>query len=169
MRSRFPARRIVPSSTNVAPSCCPTCGASLSLNGAEATCASGHSFPVADGIPRLVDAARLGPGQDTTAEAFGYSWTHHPLDNPYTEEQWRDWVEPLKPADFAGKRVLDAGCGLGGFVEYSRRWGAGRIVGVDLSEGMLAKCSLKIRRFSHAPRSSSRLGVKPAPIRASDS
>jgi SAM-dependent methyltransferase len=99
-------------------------------------CDLGHSYPIVRGIPRLFDAARLSYDQTRTVDAFGYSWTHHPLDNPYTEDQWRDWIVPLTPADFAGKRVLDAGCGLGGFIEYSRRCGAGQVVGVDLSEAI---------------------------------
>ena len=63
-------------------------------------CAEGHAFPVVRGIPRLVSEAGLDPEQIRTAEAFGYSWTHYPKQNPYTEEQWRDWVLPLTSADF---------------------------------------------------------------------
>jgi SAM-dependent methyltransferase len=91
---------------------------------------------VVRGVPRLFDAARLSVEQRRTADAFGYSWTHYPSDNPYTEEQWRDWVVPLGPQDFAGRLVLDAGCGLAGFAEYAREWGAARVVGVDLSEAI---------------------------------
>jgi SAM-dependent methyltransferase len=116
---------------------CPLCRASLSLEGepqSEAlTCTEGHVFPVVRGIPRLAPHDQLDAEQLRTAAAFGYSWTHYPKKNPYTEGQWRDWVVPLTPADFAGKTVLDAGCGLGGFAEYASEWGAARVVGVDLS------------------------------------
>jgi SAM-dependent methyltransferase len=116
---------------------CPLCKAQLEARG-ETTlvCPQGHAFPVVRGIPRLVPKASLDPAQSRTAEAFGYSWTHYPKQNPYTEEQWRDWVEPLTPADFAGKDVLDAGCGLAGFAEYARAWGARRVVGADISEAV---------------------------------
>jgi SAM-dependent methyltransferase len=74
--------------------------------------------------------------QRETADAFGYSWSHYPTENPYTPEQWADWVIPLTASDFEGRRVLDAGCGLGGFAEYVRAWGASEVVGVDLSEAV---------------------------------
>jgi SAM-dependent methyltransferase len=102
----------------------------------ELYCLDGHRYPMVRGIPRLFDQARLSVEQQRTADAFGYSWTHYPKENPYTEEQWRDWVVPLGPSDFEGKRVLDAGCGLGGFAEYAQQWGADQVVGVDLSEAI---------------------------------
>jgi SAM-dependent methyltransferase len=116
---------------------CPLCKTQLTVRD-ETTlvCRQGHAFPVVRGIPRLVPEASLDPAQSRTADAFGYSWTHYPKQNPYTEEQWRDWVEPLTPADFEGKDVLDAGCGLAGFAEYARAWGARRVVGADISEAV---------------------------------
>lgn len=68
--------------------------------------------------------------------AFAYSWGRYPAGNPYTEEQWRDWILPLGPDDFEGKLVLDAGCGLGGFAEHALAWGARQVVGVDLSSAV---------------------------------
>ena len=115
---------------------CPACFSSFQAVDDQLRCEQGHSYPVVRGIPRLFDSARLSEDKLRTAEAFGYSWTHYPTSNPYTEEQWRDWIEPLGPADFDGKRVLDAGCGLAGFAEYSLEWGAGDVVGVDLSDAI---------------------------------
>jgi SAM-dependent methyltransferase len=115
---------------------CPACGAELERGDEQLSCSAGHRYPIVRGIPRLFDDARLSIEQRRTADAFGYSWTHYPKDNPYTEEQWRDWVHPLTPEDFVGQRVLDAGCGLGGFAEYARRWGASQVVGIDLSEAI---------------------------------
>lgn len=112
---------------------CPVCRSGFSSEEETLTCAGGHAFPVVRGIPRLAPDAQLDPERQRTAAAFGYSWTHYPRQNPYTEDQWRDWVVPLTPADFRGRSVLDAGCGLGGFAEYARSWGAARVVGVDLS------------------------------------
>jgi SAM-dependent methyltransferase len=112
---------------------CPICRSTLAEVESTVVCASDHAFPVVRGIPRLVPEANLDRERSRTAAAFGYSWTHYPKQNPYTEEQWRDWVVPLTPADFEGKTVLDAGCGLGGFAEYARAWGSARVVGVDIS------------------------------------
>src|SRR5207248_9740578 len=41
--------------------------------------------------------------------------------------------------DLGGKRVLDLGCGFGWHCRYAREQGAGFVVGVDLSEKMLAR------------------------------
>ncbi len=41
--------------------------------------------------------------------------------------------------DFAGRRVLDLGCGFGWHCGYAARQGAARVVGVELSEKMLAR------------------------------
>ena len=112
------------------------CGSAFHPAGETLECEGRHVFPVVRGIPRLVPEASLDAGQARTAAAFGYSWSHYPKQNPYTEEQWRDWVVPLTESDFAGKLVLDAGCGLAGFAEYAAEWGAARVVGVDLSEAV---------------------------------
>ena len=41
--------------------------------------------------------------------------------------------------DFAGKRVLDLGCGFGWHCRYARAMGAAAVIGVDLSEKMLER------------------------------
>lgn len=113
---------------------CPICGSELtSVDPETLQCCSGHLFPIVRGIPRLVEEASIDHERRRTADAFGYSWTHYPKENPYTEDQWRDWVHPLTEADFEGKVVLDAGCGLAGFAEYAADWGAARVMGADLS------------------------------------
>ena len=49
--------------------------------------------------------------------------------------EWPE-LEQLLP-DFAGKRVLDLGCGYGWHCAYAARHGAAYVLGVDLSEKML--------------------------------
>jgi SAM-dependent methyltransferase len=118
---------------------CPRCGGELSATGGDAAtlvCPRAHRYPVVRGVPRLFEAAQLSEQERRTSEAFGFSWTHYPKQNPYTEEQSRDWFLPLEPSDFEGKLILDAGCGLGGFCEYALSWGARQVVGVDLSEAI---------------------------------
>jgi SAM-dependent methyltransferase len=53
----------------------------------------------------------------------------------------------LLPASFAGKRVLDLGCGLGYFAREARARGAHQVIAVDLSERMLEEAR---RRTSDA-------------------
>ena len=47
-------------------------------------------------------------------------------------------LEPLLP-DFAGKNVLDLGCGLGWHAAYAIEHGAAHVTGIDISEKMLEK------------------------------
>jgi SAM-dependent methyltransferase len=47
----------------------------------------------------------------------------------------------LLPASLHGKRMLDLGCGLGYFAREARARGASEVIGVDLSERMLAAAS----------------------------
>lgn len=50
--------------------------------------------------------------------------------------EWKT-LEAMLP-DFAGKRVLDLGCGFGWHCQYAAEHGAKTVVGVDISEKMLA-------------------------------
>lgn len=47
-------------------------------------------------------------------------------------------VKALLP-DLAGKRVVDLGCGFGWFARFARAQGAASVLGVDLSERMIAR------------------------------
>ncbi|MFP5229990.1 MAG: class I SAM-dependent methyltransferase [Acidobacteriota bacterium] len=49
--------------------------------------------------------------------------------------------------DLRDRRILDLGCGFGWHCRYAREQGAGRVVGVDLSEKMLARA----RAETHDP------------------
>jgi SAM-dependent methyltransferase len=131
--SPWPAVQIEPRLRNLLR--CPACGEWLDGE-AELRCLAGHRYPVVRGVPRLFRDELLSGEQKRTADAFGYSWMHYPKENPYTREQWQDWVAPLKSRDFDGKLVLDAGCGLGGFSEYAHEWGARQVVGLELSEAV---------------------------------
>jgi SAM-dependent methyltransferase len=115
---------------------CPVCGLPLEGDGEDLECAARHRFPVVRGVPRLFDKARLSAEEQATSDAFGYSWTRYAKQNPYTEDQWRDWIVPLSEDDFRDRLVLDAGCGLCGFAEFARRWGARQVVGADLSDAV---------------------------------
>lgn len=55
-----------------------------------------------------------------------------------------EWHELRKMLpDFTGKRVLDLGCGLGWHCKYAAEHGAVSVVGVDLSQKMLAQANKK--------------------------
>jgi ubiquinone/menaquinone biosynthesis C-methylase UbiE len=79
------------------------------------------------------------------------------------EEVWGDgWLSPGGPEElrrlidgisFAGRSVLDIGCGIGGLdVILVRDYGAGFITGIDVEEGVLAQARERIQRAGLADR-----------------
>jgi SAM-dependent methyltransferase len=61
--------------------------------------------------------------------------------------EWKT-LERMLP-DFEGKRVLDLGCGFGWHCQYAIEHGAASVVGVDLSERMLAVAREKTSENIH--------------------
>ncbi|MGD0497770.1 MAG: methyltransferase domain-containing protein [Bryobacteraceae bacterium] len=125
---------------------CPVCGGSLGLRidktedeeileGALGCDACRKSYPVARGVPRLRPEA-VSFEQQATADAFGYEWTHFSqLEDTY-EAEFLDWILPVQKDFFAGKLVLDGGCGKGRHVALSAAFGAAEAVGIDLSDAV---------------------------------
>jgi len=120
---------------------CPRCEAELLTENAawragqietgELVCKEGHRYPIRRFVPRFVS-------DDGYADAFALEWnafrTAH-LERftglGYLDDQFREFLDfPVEA--LAGKRVLDAGCGLGRFSEVALNHG-GEVVGVDLS------------------------------------
>jgi SAM-dependent methyltransferase len=90
--------------------------------------------------PRAVDAAggRSAPRGLDTSTRFGVEWDRYRGLFPHYEEQFRGWIAPLGPGDFAGRDVLDAGCGMGRNSLWAARWGARSVVAIDEAELALA-------------------------------
>lgn len=129
----------------------------------ELCCGHGHSYPVINGIPRLLPPELLsetlrryhprhldgyrGPAGGATAAAalkketlrsFSYQWTVFSQMYEHWEANFRSYLEPLvNPSDFSGKLVLDAGCGFGRHAYYAAKYGA-EVVAMDLSEAVEA-------------------------------
>lgn len=114
---------------------CPDCGGSLTLQSETLECLScAKTFPIAREIPRFVPAGNY-------ANSFGFQWnkfrdtqldsrTGLPIsrDRFFAESRW-------EPAELAGKRVLDVGCGAGRFAEVALSAGA-NVVAVDYSSAV---------------------------------
>ena len=158
---------------------CPRCGGALSRTvfaGTETvieegllTCGCGASYPVVEGIPRMLPDALarhpawaaehglLSPGTPRpggpppmqapeTVRCFGVEWSRHP--RPYPPEKLRQVVlgqTGLPPEDFRGRLILDAGCGHGSQAAFMGELGA-RVIGVDLSPDAAAVARQKIGR-----------------------
>jgi SAM-dependent methyltransferase len=85
-----------------------------------------------------------GSAQEAQSE-WTEQWARFAGDPFQTEALFWEWVAPLVPEDFRGRRVLDAGCGGGHMLGYLRRLiRAG--VGLDLNTAPIAR-----RRFRDAP------------------
>jgi SAM-dependent methyltransferase len=106
------------------------------VESAELVCAGcGRSWEIRRGVPRLVPPD-LVEQQRRTAAAFGFEWQHFAEQHPEYEAQFLDWLEPIGPDFFRGKRVLDAGCGTGRHAYFAAKYEAGEVVGLDLSEAV---------------------------------
>ena len=94
-------------------------------------CACGADYPVVEGIPRLLPQGGVaGPGT-------GHRWTEFQEAVPQFEENFQDLSQPLHPADWAGKLVLDAGCGFGRHAFFAGRYGA-EVIAFDHSPEAVA-------------------------------
>jgi SAM-dependent methyltransferase len=129
---------------------CPRCGGGLCLEAAATepdghimegtlTCAAcARAYPIARGVPRLVDDPVSGAVRETV-DAFGYQWrraTALDASEFGSARTLLDFIHPV-PADwFAGRTVLDGGCGSGRFTAVAAALGARLAVGVDLSSSV---------------------------------
>ena len=67
-----------------------------------------------------------------SSERFGFAWSRFPRIVPEHEQFFRCWVPGLSPEDYRGKRLLDAGCGIGRNSYWPLRYGAAAVVAFDL-------------------------------------
>jgi len=126
---------------------CPDCRGALRLDARERsgedvvtgtlTCTSGHSFEIANGIPRFVKH-QLNADQARTRDSFGDEWSRLYPEHGHSTPEWQaerdiflEYTRSL-PSEYRGKLVLDAGCGNGRYAKLANDWGA-RVVCVDIS------------------------------------
>ncbi len=93
------------------------------------------AFPIRGGVPRMLSRP-LTPEKRATAEGFGYAWKTFASLTPDYEEQFLSWLDPIGRDFFAGKLVLDSGCGKGRHLVLSASFGAREVIGIDLSEAV---------------------------------
>lgn len=80
-------------------------------------------------------------------ERFGYSWDHYSAILPEHETQFRRWTSPLQPEDWAGKAILDGGCGIGRNTYWPMTYGARSALAVDVDPRTLQRARQNLARF----------------------
>ncbi|MCX7807709.1 MAG: class I SAM-dependent methyltransferase, partial [Deltaproteobacteria bacterium] len=72
-----------------------------------------------------------------SSDRFGYEWAHYARILPEHERQLSRWMGSTGLASFAGKRVLDVGCGMGRNPFFMLKHGAKEVVAIDIDERSL--------------------------------
>lgn len=73
-----------------------------------------------------------------TERAFGFAWAFYNEVIPLHKDQFRGWITPLPLSFFAGKRFLDAGCGIGRNSLWALEAGASSGLAFDYDERTVA-------------------------------
>jgi 2-polyprenyl-3-methyl-5-hydroxy-6-metoxy-1,4-benzoquinol methylase len=83
-------------------------------------------------------------------DRFGYEWATYSQILPESRGQLQRWLGPTTLESFAGKRVMDVGCGMGRNPYWYLQAGAASVLGVDVDEGSLAAARKNLAAFSNA-------------------
>ncbi|MEL6148243.1 MAG: methyltransferase domain-containing protein [Chloroflexota bacterium] len=118
---------------------CPQCHADLTYDANEpayhCTGCGGH-YPIINGVPRFANVPQEAH-VERTVQNFGKQWQQSNTTVQSTrlgqKDLFLDFIHPVQPEHFTGKLVLDGGCGQGRFTQVAQQFGAGRVLGVDLS------------------------------------
>jgi uncharacterized protein YbaR (Trm112 family)/SAM-dependent methyltransferase len=125
------------------------------------------AYPVTDGIPRMLQPRAADTGapavDDRTRAAFGFEWLRYPVTsfeedavtlvgltgieprfydrvrfrNLFSHEPTAADVAAAETSFFEGKKVLEAGCGMGKYVNVVASRGARLAVGLDASDAVV--------------------------------
>jgi SAM-dependent methyltransferase len=127
---------------------CPTCGGDIVvahadkyddgeiIDGVLSCQKCQREYKVVRGVPRFADLGKIEQDKAATAENFGWQWTNFTQEDPKYNEQFLGWLQPVKKEFFAGKVVLEGGCGKGRHTKLAAEWGAKEVVGIDLGDGV---------------------------------
>ena len=87
-------------------------------------------------------ADRLG-----SPDRFGYEWSEYSELRPEYEEQFRRWMTVIPEADWAGRRFLDVGCGMGRNSHWPMTYGAAGGAAIDIDDRSLASARRTLERW----------------------
>lgn len=120
---------------------CPACAQRVQLGAFGLQCPNGHVIALKDGYLDVVSSSSNGSATDDdtrlTATSFGYEWTTFSAIEPEDAEYWKMYFRDVPFDAYAGKVVLDAGCGKGRYSVFTARH-AKALAAVDNSEAVEA-------------------------------
>ncbi len=82
--------------------------------------------------------------KEKVGKFYDVVWTEYIPEYPETEEHWGIFYNT---EEFEGKNILDAGCGTGIFSIIFANHGAGKVTGIDISEGSLGTARSMKEKF----------------------
>ncbi len=80
-----------------------------------------------------------------TQASFGFEWSRFHDVFPEYEANFLSYVAPLERDFFAGKTVMDAGCGAGRHAWFAHQFGAREVLAFDFSAGAVEAASANLR------------------------
>ncbi|MEK6933965.1 MAG: class I SAM-dependent methyltransferase [Nanoarchaeota archaeon] len=83
-------------------------------------------------------------------DRFGYEWNKYNRIIPEYELQFLKWVFPLKKEDFKGKKILDAGCGIGRNSYWPLIYGAKKVLAFDYDPRTIEVAKRNLAKFKNA-------------------
>lgn len=130
---------------------CPRCGKNVRFEDLRIICETCRSsFPIIGGVPMLVPD-RAEDESSLTAERFGYEWKKFDENYDEYQEQFLDWIYPVKRDFFKDKVVLDAGCGKGKHSVIAEGFGAAAVAAVDYGRGSIESARRYIKEHAEHP------------------
>lgn len=83
-------------------------------------------------------------------ERFSYEWVKFNKIVPVYENQFLRWIHVLKPKHFKGKKILDAGCGIGRNSYWPLLYGAKEVVAFDHDHRIIDAAKNNLSKFKNA-------------------
>lgn len=83
-------------------------------------------------------------------DRFGYEWSVYNKILPIYEEQFKRWTSLIPEHEWKGKDLLDVGCGTGRNSIWPIKYGANRVVAIDVDDGSLKSAKENLKEFSNA-------------------
>lgn len=80
-------------------------------------------------------------------ERFGYEWKRYSQIDPNYEKQFLAWTPFFEKEDWAEKRFLDVGCGMGRNSYWPMKYGAKGGVSIDVDDRSLDAAKLNLSKF----------------------